>query len=95
MLDVAVEEKGAAARKDLAVVSLAAFDTGFRLPESCNCKRVFTTHIGFVAEAVMMPAVAAEIKCTPALSLPLFNRRAYICFPLPYVKKLIDLYPSK
>lgn len=35
---------------------------GLALARCCSCSRVLTTQIGFVAEPVAMPAVAADIR---------------------------------
>ena len=38
--------------------------TGNKRSEAESCRRVLTTHIGFVAEPVTMPAMAAAHRCT-------------------------------
>lgn len=57
--------------------------------EAESCMRVFTTQMGFVHVEVATPAKAAAPRWTAAFSRPSLSWLAIICFPLPYVKKLI------
>lgn len=41
------------------------------------------------------PAVAAAARWTGVFSMPWLNHSAYTCFPLPYTKKLMDLFSMR